>query len=145
MHFLCLMFLPQRPFRLSRRAASNTSLTPLPVFALHSLYPAPISLATAAPCSGATGAWPCADSIRMVVESDRRSVLVPIRRRGVVGQKWDTSGYHLVTRKELERASAGEFERWCWMYLVQNVGEARREVDREYDEDNITFWIAQRA
>ena len=103
MHFLCLMFLPQRPFRLSRSAASNTSLTPLPVFALHSRYPAPISLATAAPCSGVTGAWPCAESMRMVVPSDRRSVLVPIRRRGVEGQKWDTSGYHFCECKEMQR------------------------------------------
>ena len=109
-HFLCLMVLPQRPFRLSRSAASNTSLTPLPVFALHSRYPAPMSLATAAPCSGVTGAWPCADSMRMVVASDRRSVLVPIRRRGVEGQKWDTSGYHFFFYVESERTlfSGGE-------------------------------------
>jgi len=40
---------------------------------------------------------------------------------------------------------AGEIDRWCWVYLVQNVGEARREVDREHDKDNVTFWIAQRA
>lgn len=132
MHFLCLMVLPQRPFKLSRSAASNTSLTPLPVFALHSRYPAPISLATAAPCSGVTGAWPCADSMRMVVASDRRSVLVPIRRRGVEGQKWDTSGYHFLLKARKWRGFILVGENligWRWMYLVQNVGEAGRKVD----------------
>lgn len=39
----------------------------------------------------------------MVVPSDRRSVLVPIRRRGVEGQKWDTSGYHFCKSEEMER------------------------------------------
>ena len=68
----------------------------------------------------------------MVVASDRRSVLVPIRRRGVEGQKWDTSGYHfLLKAREMERLYlVGEILiGWRWMYLVQNVGEAGRKVD----------------
>jgi hypothetical protein len=31
---------------------------------------------------------------------------------------------------------------WRWMYLVQNVGQTGRKVDREYDKDNVAFWIA---
>lgn len=54
-HRRCFTIFPQRPFILSRNARLKTSCTPLPVFAEHSTYLAPISRATVPPCSGVTG------------------------------------------------------------------------------------------
>lgn len=93
-HFFCFIRPHTRPFMLSLSARLNTSLTPEPVLAEHSMYLAPISLAIAAPCSGVTVVWPCAPSILRVLSSRRRSVLVPTSNRGVFSQKCDTSGYH---------------------------------------------------
>jgi len=94
-HRRCLSFLPHLPFMLSFSATEKTSCTPCPVFAEHSIYRAPISLATADPWSAVTGVWPCAPSIRLVCSSCRRSIFVPTRIKGVPSQKWATSGNHL--------------------------------------------------
>lgn len=88
-------------FMLSRSASVNTSCRPCPVFAEHSAYLAPISLATAAPCSGLTGFNPCALSIRRVCSSPRKSVLVPTNINGVPSQKWATSGNHYESVSEM--------------------------------------------
>lgn len=93
-HRLCLTILPHRPLMLSLSASPNTSCTPVPIFAEHSMYFAPISRATDIPCSDVTGICPCALSIRRVCSSRRRSILVPTRMSGVPSQKWATSGYH---------------------------------------------------
>ena len=108
-HRRCLTIFPHRPRMLSLSASVNTSWTPVPVFAEHSIYFAPISRATAAPCSGVIGVWPCALSIRFVCSSRRRSVLVPTRINGVPSQKCATSGYHwsVKTREEVRHAMSG--------------------------------------
>lgn len=93
-HFRSLTTLPHRPFILSLRASEKTSLTPNPVLAEHSIYFAPISLATACPCSAVTGDCPCAASMRRVCSSVRRSILVATSISGTDSQKWETSGYH---------------------------------------------------
>lgn len=93
-HFRSLTTLPHRPFILSLRASEKTSLTPNPVLAEHSIYFAPISLATACPCSAVTGDCPCAASIRRVCSSVRKSILVATSMSGTDSQKWETSGYH---------------------------------------------------
>jgi hypothetical protein len=101
-HRFCLTILPHRPRMLSRNAKLNTSFTLSPVFEEHSIYLAPISFATMLPCSGVTGVWPCALSIRFVCSSRRRSVLVPTSINGVPSQKWATSGYHCNERDKHE-------------------------------------------
>lgn len=93
-HRRCFNFFPHFPLILSFSANANTSCTPVPVFAEHSIYRAPISLATLCPCSAETGVWPCAPSIRLVCSSRRRSIFVPTRMSGVPSQKWATSGNH---------------------------------------------------
>ena len=98
-HFRCFIF-PHLPFILSLRARLKTSLTPLPVLALHSMYFAPISFATAAPCSEETGVSPCAESMRFVCSSARRSIFVPTSSSGVPSQKWATSGCHCPVRNK---------------------------------------------
>ena len=96
-HFRCFIF-PHLPFILSLSARLNTSLTPLPVLALHSMNFAPISFAMMAPCSEETGVRPCAESMRFVCSSERRSILVATRRSGVPSQKCATSGCHCRVR-----------------------------------------------
>jgi hypothetical protein len=91
-HFVRLVL--HLPFILSLKASVKTSCKPCPVLAEHSAYFAPISFATAAPCSGLTGFRPCALSIRLVWSSPRRSVFVPTNIIGVPSQKWATSGNH---------------------------------------------------
>ncbi len=75
-------------------ASSNTSCTPFISLLLHSTYVAPICLATFCPCSCVTGVRPWVLSRSMQVRLVRRSDFRPMRMRGVVGQKWRTSGYH---------------------------------------------------
>lgn len=75
-------------------ANSKTSETPFCSFAEHSTYLAFILFATASPCSGVTGVRPCVRRSSMQARLVRRSDLRPTRIRGVVGQKWRTSGYH---------------------------------------------------
>lgn len=75
-------------------ASSNTSSTPTISLLLHSTYVAPIRDATAAPCSGVTGVRPCVLSRSIQARFVRRSDFRPTRIKGVVGQKWRTSGYH---------------------------------------------------
>jgi hypothetical protein len=98
-HLCFFIFLPHLPFILSRNANAKTSLTPRPVFAEHSIYFAPISFATAVPCSGVTGVCPCAPNIRRVCSSRRRSVLVPTNSNGTPSQKCATSGNHCLSRR----------------------------------------------
>lgn len=77
-------------------ASSKTSATPFCSLAEHSTYLAPMRLATAWPCSGVTGVRPCVRRSSMQARLWRRSDLRPTRIRGVVGQKWRTSGYHFA-------------------------------------------------
>ena len=109
-HRRCFTILPHLPFMLSFNASVNTSCTPCPVLAEHSMYLAPISFATAAPCSDVTGVCPCALSIRCVCSSRRRSVLVPTNISGVPSQKWYTSGNHWT-----DEISEGDSRnvKWC--------------------------------
>lgn len=116
-HRRCLSFLPHFPFMLSFNANEKTSCTPCPVFAEHSVYRAPISLATADPWSEFTGVWPCAPSIRLVCSSARRSILVPTRIRGVPSQKWATSGNHY----KVLFSDALNMIYHCTTHLVLNV------------------------
>lgn len=94
-HRCCFNFFPHLPLILSFNARPNTSWTPVPVLAEHSIYRAPISFATLCPCSADTGAWPCAPNIRLVCSSLRRSIFVATSMRGVPSQKCATSGNHL--------------------------------------------------
>ena len=75
-------------------ASSKTWSTPRISLLLHSTYVAPIRSATALPCSGVTGVRPWVLRRSMHVRLLRRSDFRPTRMRGVVGQKWRTSGYH---------------------------------------------------
>lgn len=75
-------------------AVSKISCTPVASFDEHSMYRAPIFCATVLPCSFVTGVRPCVLRSSMHVRLCRRSDLRPQRMRGVVGQKWRTSGYH---------------------------------------------------
>lgn len=75
-------------------AMSKISCTPFISLLLHSTYVAPICLATLWPCSGVTGVKPWVLSRSIHARFVRRSDLRPTRMRGVVGQKWSTSGYH---------------------------------------------------
>jgi len=75
-------------------AISKISCTPSISLLLHSTYVAPICFATLAPCSGVTGVRPWVFSRSMQARLVRRSDFRPTRMRGVVGQKWRTSGYH---------------------------------------------------
>jgi hypothetical protein len=135
--------LPPFAFMLSRSASANTSCTPLPVFAEHSMYLAPISCATSAPCSDVTGFWPCAPSRRRVLSSRRKSVLVATRMSGVPSQKWATSGYHL-RHVLLIRANPDEYKAALSTHLILDVPKANGEVDGKHDENDVAFWIAQR-
>ena len=66
---------------------------------------------------------------------------MPIKSSGVEGQKWDTSGYHCGHRRARNKSVFRR--RLKQMYLVNNVGEAGGEVDREHNENDIAFWVAQ--
>lgn len=68
-------------------AWSKISSTPCISLLLHSIYWAPIFLATVMPWSVVTGVSPCVFSISMHVFLCRRSDLRPTRIRGVYGQK----------------------------------------------------------
>lgn len=68
-------------------AFSNMSSTPCISLLLHSMYVAPILLATACPASVATGVRPWVRSSSMQFLLYRRSDLRPTRMIGVVGQK----------------------------------------------------------
>lgn len=129
----CFIFF-HRPRMLSRSAKANTSRTPCPVFAEHSMYFAPISFATAAPCSGVTGVVPCAPSIRLVCSSFRRSVFVPTRIKGVPSQKCDTSGNHCVAIIKKARKGGG-----AHTYFILYVGKTGRKVYGENNEDHVAF------
>lgn len=105
---------PPLPPIASPSAISNTSSTPLPCIALTSAYLAPIRSATACPSAVVTGWRPWALSISKARLSVRRSVFVATRMRGVDSQKWETSGYHCVARRNgsvLRRSRVGERER----------------------------------
>ena len=90
---LCSFIAISRPTAVST-ASSNTSCTPDISLLLHSTYMAPIWLATFWPCSAVTGVRPWVLRRSMQDFLLRRSDLRPTRMRGVVGQKWRTSGYH---------------------------------------------------
>ena len=75
-------------------AVSKISCTPVISLDEHSMYLAPIFVATALPCCCVTGVSPCVFRSSMHVRLCRRSDLRPQRMIGVVGQKWRTSGYH---------------------------------------------------
>ena len=75
-------------------ASSKISCTPSISLLEHSKYMAPICWATVLPCSCVTGVKPCVLSMSIQARLWRRSDLSPTRTRGVVGQKWSTSGYH---------------------------------------------------
>ena len=79
-------------------ASSKTSSTPCISLLLHSTYTAFIRFATDWPCSGVTGVRPWVLRRSMQARFVRRSDLRPTRMRGVVGQKWRTSGYHYVLK-----------------------------------------------
>jgi hypothetical protein len=82
-------------FAQTLQASSKTLSTPSPVIAEHSKYPfAPISRATCAPSSGVIGERPCVRMRDSSVGLCRVSILVPMRRSGVCGVKWDISGCH---------------------------------------------------
>jgi hypothetical protein len=75
-------------------AVSKISCTPFISLEEHSMYFAPIFVATDLPCCCVTGVRPCVFRSSMHVRLFRRSDLRPQRMIGVVGQKWRTSGYH---------------------------------------------------
>jgi hypothetical protein len=75
-------------------AVSKISCTPFISLDEHSMYLAPIFVATDLPCCVVTGVRPCVLRSSMHVRLCRRSDLRPQRMIGVVGQKWRTSGYH---------------------------------------------------
>jgi len=75
-------------------AVSKISCTPFISLEEHSMYLAPILVATDLPCCCVTGVRPCVFRSSMHVRLCRRSDLRPQRMMGVVGQKWRTSGYH---------------------------------------------------
>ena len=75
-------------------AVSKISCTPFISLDEHSMYFAPILVATDLPCCCVTGVRPCVLRSSMHVRLFRRSDLRPQRMIGVVGQKWRTSGYH---------------------------------------------------
>jgi hypothetical protein len=82
-------------FAQTLQASSKTLSTPSPVIAEHSKYPfAPISRATWAPSSAVIGERPCVRIRDSSVGLCRVSILVPMRRSGVCGVKWDISGCH---------------------------------------------------
>jgi hypothetical protein len=75
-------------------AVSKISSTPMFSLDEHSIYRAPMRCAIAMPCSGVTGVRPWVLRRSMQVFLWRRSDFRPRRIKGVVGQKWRTSGYH---------------------------------------------------
>lgn len=81
-------------------ASSKTSSTPRISLLLHSTYTAFMRFATAWPCSGVTGVRPWVLRRSMQARLVRRSDLRPTRIRGVVGQKWRTSGYHCMLKSD---------------------------------------------
>ncbi len=81
-------------------ASSKTSSTPRISLLLHSTYMAFMRFATAWPCSGVTGVRPWVLRRSMQARLVRRSDLSPTRIRGVVGQKWRTSGYHCMLKSD---------------------------------------------
>ena len=81
-------------------ASSKTSSTPRISLLLHSTYMAFMRFATAWPCSGVTGVRPWVLRRSMQARLVRRSDLSPTRMRGVVGQKWRTSGYHCMLKSD---------------------------------------------
>lgn len=93
-HFLVFFFVTG--YKTALTASANTSLTPSCSRAEHSMYlTAPICLAKALPCCWVVGARPCSFSFFTVSPSLLRSLFVPTRRMGTLGQWWDTSGCHL--------------------------------------------------
>ena len=87
---------------LSLIAASNTSPTPIPAFAEHSIYRlAPISFAIRSPSEALIGVVPWAAIRETVCWSSRRSVLVQTKMRGTFSQKWAISGYHFTSQLSL--------------------------------------------
>ena len=99
---LCSFIAISRPTAVPT-ASSNTSCTPDISLLLHSTYVAPIWLATFWPCSGVTGVRPWVLRRSMQDRLLRRSDLRPTRIRGVVGQKWRTSGYHCSHVSHIDR------------------------------------------
>lgn len=97
-------------------AEMNISSTPVISLLLHSMYLAPILLATAIPCSCVTGVKPWVLRRSMQVLLVRRSDLRPTRTSGVYGQKWRTSGYHCREPLEMNRRRLG-----IETYLVHDI------------------------
>ena len=114
------------------------------------MYLAAISRATSAPCSVVTGVWPCAASMRRVLSSLRRSVLVATRMSGVPSQKCATSGYHYICRTNPFVSGTSLFlhkvtkRSGAHTHLVLDVGKAGGKVDGKDDEDDVALWVAQR-
>ena len=97
-------------------AVSKISCTPFISLEEHSMYFAPILVATDLPCCCVTGVRPCVLRSSMHVRLFRRSDLRPQRMIGVVGQKWRTSGYHWEESVKLLE----------WEMCYQNVPCPRR-------------------
>jgi hypothetical protein len=114
-------------------AVSKISCTPFISLDEHSMYLAPIFVATDFPCCVVTGVRPCVLRSSMHVRLCRRSDLRPQRMIGVVGQKWRTSGYHWE-----ESVKSLIWEMCCWHVpcprrFPVNLGSqlrSRRRVDR---------------
>jgi hypothetical protein len=65
----------------------------------------------------------------------RRSDLRPTRIRGVVGQKWRTSGYHYV--ESVQSLCSVMYS----TYLVHNIFQRIRAIDGETHKQQISLWI----
>lgn len=122
-HFLPFIFFKPPFFMLSLIAASNTSPTPFPAFAEHSIYRlAPISFATRSPSEALIGVVPWAAIRESVCWSSRRSVLVQTKMRGTFSQKWAISGYHCTTQFSLLYRIVSDHRSLDPPYLARSTG-----------------------
>lgn len=97
-HFFC--FLTSGGSRAARMASSKTFFKPFCVRAEHSTYLTALSsLASFSPCSKVIAFCFVLASFSIVAASSLKSIWVPTRRKGVLGQWWVISGTHCKGRR----------------------------------------------
>lgn len=74
---------------------------------------------------------------------ERRSDFKPTRIRGVVGQKWRTSGYHWTICQHGSFSLAGLLV--MRSDLVHDIFQRIGTVNCETDEEKVRFWVRERS
>jgi len=128
-------------------ASSKTAFNPFWVKALHSKYfTAPISFTIDSACSTEMGAIFLSCKRAKVSGSSLKSILVPTRSFGVLGQWWAISGFHYKRKTTTEflkptKYLSEPFRRTT--YLSTSVFVRRRRDNRKADKKDVRLGVTQ--